>query len=45
MAVTPGVDFGKRAADYLRFSYATDIGAIGEALRRIEAVLASIERA
>jgi aspartate/methionine/tyrosine aminotransferase len=39
VAVTPGVDFGEEAAEYLRFSYATDIEAIEEAIRRIEAAL------
>jgi aspartate/methionine/tyrosine aminotransferase len=45
VAVTPGVDFGEEAADYLRFSYATDIEAIEEAIRRIEAVLETGELA
>ena len=39
VAVTPGVDFGEEASDYLRFSYATDLEAIEDAIRRIEAVL------
>ncbi len=39
VAVTPGVDFGDGAADYLRFSYATDIDAIEEAIDRIDAAL------
>lgn len=39
VAVTPGVDFGESATDYLRLSYATDIESIEEAIRRIEAVL------
>lgn len=44
VAVTPGVDFGDRAADYLRFSYATDAAAIEEAIRRIGRVLETVER-
>ena len=39
VAVTPGVDFGEEAADYLRVSYATDIEAIEEAVDRIDAAL------
>jgi len=39
VAVTPGVDFGEEAADYLRFSYATDADAIETAIERIEQVL------
>ena len=39
VAVTPGVDFGEQASDYLRFSYATDIDSIEEAIRRISALL------
>ncbi|WP_338740488.1 pyridoxal phosphate-dependent aminotransferase [Haloplanus salilacus] len=45
VAVTPGLDFGERAADYLRLSYATDAAAIEEAIDRIERVLATVERA
>ncbi|MFB6196415.1 MAG: pyridoxal phosphate-dependent aminotransferase [Haloplanus sp.] len=45
VAVTPGVDFGDLAADYLRFSYATDIDAIEEAIRRIDRLLETIEPA
>ena len=44
VAVTPGVDFGERAADYLRFSYATDLESIEEAIRRIERLLETVER-
>lgn len=44
VAVTPGVDFGEEAAEYLRFSYATDIEAIEEAIRRIDALLETVER-
>ncbi|MFB6101158.1 MAG: pyridoxal phosphate-dependent aminotransferase [Haloplanus sp.] len=43
VAVTPGVDFGTGAADYLRLSYATDLDAIEEAIRRIDALLATVE--
>jgi aspartate/methionine/tyrosine aminotransferase len=39
VAVTPGVDFGARAADYLRFSYATDAETIETGIRRIERAL------
>ena len=39
VAVTPGADFGEEAVDYLRFSYATDIEAIEEAIDRIDAAL------
>jgi aspartate/methionine/tyrosine aminotransferase len=45
VAVTPGVDFGERAADYLRFSYATDLESIEEAVRRIGRVLETVGRA
>ncbi|GAB6861056.1 pyridoxal phosphate-dependent aminotransferase [Haloplanus litoreus] len=44
VAVTPGADFGEQAADYLRLSYATDADAIHEAVDRIDAVLATVER-
>ena len=44
VAVTPGVDFGDAAADYLRFSYATDADAIETAIERIDALLATVER-
>jgi aspartate/methionine/tyrosine aminotransferase len=43
VAVTPGVDFGDRAADYLRFSYATDAEAIETAIARVERALETIE--
>ncbi len=39
VAVTPGIDFGERAADYLRLSYATDLETIEEAIRRIGPIL------
>ncbi|AXG08875.1 pyridoxal phosphate-dependent aminotransferase [Haloplanus rubicundus] len=44
VAVTPGVDFGDAASDYLRFSYATDADAIETAIERIDALLATVER-
>jgi aspartate/methionine/tyrosine aminotransferase len=44
VAVTPGVDFGDEAADYLRFSYATDVEAIETAIDRIDRLLATVER-
>ncbi|MEF8840317.1 MAG: pyridoxal phosphate-dependent aminotransferase [Haloarculaceae archaeon] len=44
VAVTPGMDFGDRAADYVRLSYATDVGAIEAAIARIERVLETVER-
>jgi aspartate/methionine/tyrosine aminotransferase len=43
VAVTPGVDFGDRAADYLRFSYATDLENVETAIRRIGRVLETVE--
>jgi len=44
VAVTPGVDFGERAADYVRLSYATDTEAIREGVRRIERLLETLDR-
>ena len=44
VAVTPGVDFGERAADYVRFSYATDTESIKEGVRRIEKLLGTVDR-
>jgi len=44
VAVTPGVDFGDRAADYLRLSYATDAEAIEAGIARIERLLETVER-
>jgi aspartate/methionine/tyrosine aminotransferase len=41
VAVTPGVDFGDRAADYVRLSYATDTESVKEGARRIEKLLAN----
>jgi len=43
VAVTPGVDFGDAASDYLRLSYATSIEAIDEAGRRVRELLATVE--
>jgi len=43
VAVTPGVDFGERAADYVRLSYATDTEAIEEGVRRIGTLLDTLE--
>jgi len=43
VAVTPGVDFGDEAADYLRFSYATDLDAIETAIERIDGLLATVD--
>jgi aspartate/methionine/tyrosine aminotransferase len=45
VAVTPGVDFGDRAADYLRLSYATDLESIEAAIERIGRVLETVDRA
>ncbi|MEW6668080.1 MAG: pyridoxal phosphate-dependent aminotransferase [Thermodesulfobacteriota bacterium] len=39
VGVSPGVDFGKNAEGYLRFSYANSLEKIQEGLRRIEAYL------
>jgi aspartate/methionine/tyrosine aminotransferase len=39
VGVSPGVDFGKNAEGYLRFSYANSLENIQEGLRRIEAFL------
>lgn len=39
VAVTPGVDFGERASDYVRLSYATDAAAIDEAATRVGELL------
>jgi aspartate/methionine/tyrosine aminotransferase len=44
VAVTPGVDFGDEAADYLRLSYATDADAIRTAIERIDSLLATVGR-
>ncbi|MFB6150744.1 MAG: pyridoxal phosphate-dependent aminotransferase [Haloarculaceae archaeon] len=42
VAVTPGVDFGERAADYVRLSYATDTESVKEGARRVEKLLADL---
>ena len=39
VAVTPGIDFGEGAEGYLRFSYASPLEQIDEALSRIEVYL------
>jgi aspartate/methionine/tyrosine aminotransferase len=40
VAVTPGLDFGRhRAGDHLRFSYATNIDQIEEAIERMKRAL------
>jgi len=41
VAVAPGVDFGRRAEGYLRFSYANSLENIEEGLKRIERYLGS----
>ena len=41
VGVTPGVDFGRNAEGYLRFSYAQSLERIEEAMRRIEPFLAA----
>jgi aspartate/methionine/tyrosine aminotransferase len=42
VGVSPGVDFGKNAEGYLRFSYANSLENIQEGLRRIEAFLQAL---
>ncbi|ARS91512.1 pyridoxal phosphate-dependent aminotransferase [Natrarchaeobaculum aegyptiacum] len=44
VAVTPGVDFGDRAGEYLRLSYATDRASIQEAIDRLDWLFESIDR-
>lgn len=44
VAVTPGVDFGDRASDYLRLSYATDRASIQEAIARLDRCFETIDR-
>ncbi len=41
VAVTPGIDFGSRGEGYLRFSYATSLERIEEAVARLGGYLAS----
>ncbi|MDH3573514.1 MAG: pyridoxal phosphate-dependent aminotransferase, partial [Desulfobacteraceae bacterium] len=36
VGVAPGIDFGKNGEGYLRFSYATSMGNIAEAMDRLE---------
>ena len=40
VAVTPGIDFGRNAEGYLRFSYASSLEKISEAMNRLEKYLA-----
>jgi aspartate/methionine/tyrosine aminotransferase len=40
VAVTPGIDFGRNAEGYLRFSYASSLEKIAEAMDRLEKYLA-----
>ena len=42
VAVTPGVDFGDRAAEYVRLSYATDEDALDEAATRLGRLLETV---
>ena len=42
VAVTPGVDFGEEAVDYLRLSCATDLESLKEGARRIEDALGDV---
>jgi len=42
VAVTPGVDFGDHAAEYVRLSYATDEDALDEAATRISRLLETV---
>jgi len=44
VAVTPGVDFGDEATDYVRLSYATDAAAIETAIERIDRLLETVDR-
>ena len=39
VAVTPGIDFGRNAEGYIRFSYANSLENIREGLRRVETFL------
>jgi len=39
VGVTPGIDFGKNAEGYIRFSYAIEKSRIGEGLKRLELFL------
>ena len=39
--VSPGIDFGRNAEGYLRFSYANSLENIREGLDRIEAFLSN----
>ena len=44
VGVTPGIDFGRNAEGYLRFSYASAVARIQEGLRRIGGFLARFPR-
>jgi aspartate/methionine/tyrosine aminotransferase len=44
VGVTPGIDFGRNAEGYLRFSYANSLPRIQEGLRRIGRFLAGLGR-
>ncbi|MDH5419299.1 MAG: pyridoxal phosphate-dependent aminotransferase, partial [Candidatus Bathyarchaeota archaeon] len=39
VGVTPGVDFGRNAEGYIRFSYANSIENISEGMNRLERYL------
>ena len=43
VGVTPGIDFGRNAEEYVRFSYANSIENISEGMDRLEQYLASRE--
>jgi aspartate/methionine/tyrosine aminotransferase len=45
VAVTPGIDFGRNAEGYLRFSYASSLENITEGMKRIRAYLDSRDHA
>ncbi|MEK6530182.1 MAG: pyridoxal phosphate-dependent aminotransferase, partial [candidate division NC10 bacterium] len=44
VGVTPGIDFGRNAEGYLRFSYANSLPRIREGLERIGRFLAGVAR-
>ena len=44
VGVTPGIDFGKNAEGYLRFSYANSIENIEEGMNRLETYLNELKR-
>ncbi|HMK43605.1 MAG TPA: aminotransferase class I/II-fold pyridoxal phosphate-dependent enzyme [Dissulfurispiraceae bacterium] len=39
VAITPGIDFGDRWTDYVRFAYTRDVAVLAEGVRRIRAFL------